>query len=187
MASALCVFANLFLVLYSAYFLIFVGMHKLFSKKVKYYAQWGLVIASALLLIVPIIMGYIMGKDGSLVPHNFEVEGIPVTLLAGIGLLVCGVLFDKSAPSKSSGSKGVKYQGRGKPTYDQVYKAAYSAARDSYFTLVDVLGGNGGGFAIVLKYNHSDANSKQAYLQRFKSLFAGSFSGYDLSSITISA
>lgn len=187
MASALSVYANIFFVAYSVYFLLFIGINK-FSRKIKDMAKLVMIIGSALLLVVPIIMGYILAKDGKLVPHNFEVSGIPVAVIVGGIMILLAVLTSKTLPSsKSSGGSKVKYQGRGKPTYDQVYKAAYSAARNSYFTLVDVLGGNGGNFAIVLRYEHSDANSKQAYLQRFKSLFAGSFSGYDLSGISISA
>lgn len=190
MASALSVYANVFFVLYSLYFLLFVGVDK-FSNKVKDIAKWVLWIGSALLLVVPIIVGFILAKDGKLVPHNFDVSGLPLAVIVGGAMILIAVLADKVLPtgssSKSSAPRGAKYQGSGKPSYEQVCKAAYSAARDSYFTVVDVRGGNGGYYTIVLKYNHSDANSKQAYFQRFKSLFAGSFSGYDLSGVSIQA
>ena len=190
MASALSVYANVFFLMYSLYFLLFVGINK-FPRKIKDIAKWVLGIGSALLLVVPIIIGYVLAKDGKLVPHNFEVSGLPLAVIVGGVMILIAILADKVIPSgsssKSSVSRGVKYQGSGKPTYEQVYKAAYSAARDSYFTLVDIRGGNGGNFTVVLKYNHSDANSKQAYFQRFKSLFVSSFSGYDLSGISIQA
>jgi len=132
----------------------------------------------------------VLAKDGKLVPHNFEVSGLPLAVIVGGVMILIAMLADKvissGSTSKSSASRGVKYQGSGKPSYEQVYKAAYSAARDAYFTLVDIRGGNGN-FTVVLKYNHSDTNSKQAYFQRFKSLFVSSFSGYDLSGISIQA
>jgi hypothetical protein len=46
---------------------------------------------------------------------------------------------------------------------------------------------SGNNFTIILKYNHSDSSSRQAYLQRFKNLLASSLSGYDLSGISIKA
>ena len=190
MASALSVYANLFFVLYSVYFLLFVGINK-FPRKVNDIAKWILGVGSAVLLVVPILVGYILAKDGKLVPHNFEISGWPLSVIVGGVMILLAMLADKVLPSssssKSSASKGAKYQGSGKPSYEQVTKATYSAARDSYFSVVDIRGGNGGNYVIVLKYNHSDFNSKQAYLQRFKSLFASSFSGYDLSGISIQA
>jgi len=133
----------------------------------------------------------VLANDGKLVPHNFEVSGLPLAVIVGGVMILIAMLADKVLPSsnghKSTASKGSKYQGSGKPSYEQVCKAAYSAARDSYFTVVDVRGGNGGYYKIVLRYTHSDASSKQAYFQRFKNLFVSSFSGYDLSGVSIEA
>ena len=188
MASALSVYASLFFVMYSAYFMLFIGMRKLFPKIVRKVAKWTLIGGSALVLVVPVIVSYIIGMDGKLVPHTFEVNEIPLVEIAAVVFFLFGMLFDKVlfSGSSSSSSSTTKYRGSGKPSYQQVYNAAYSAARDSYFTLVEIKGGNGN-FTVVLKYNHSDASSKQAYFQRFKSLFVGSFNGHDLSGISINA
>lgn len=185
MASALCVYANLFFVMYSTYFMLFIGLRKLFPKIVRTIAKWVLIGGSALLLVVPIIVSYIIAMDGKLVPHTFEINEIPVVEIAAIAFFLFGMLFDKVLFSGSSSSKvTTKSQGRSKPDFEKVYTTAYQAARDSYFDLVDVKG-SGGNFEIILKYNHSDSSSRQAYFQRFKSLLTSALSGYDLSGISI--
>lgn len=187
MASALCVYANLFFVMYSAYFMLFIGMRKVFPKIVRKVAKWVVIGGSALLLIVPIIISYIIAMDGKLVPHNFSVNEIPLVEIAAVAFFLFGLLFDKVLFSGSSSSKvTAKSQGRGKPDFEKVYTTAYQAARDSYFDLVDVKS-SGNNFTIILRYNHSDSSSKQAYFQRFKSLLTSSLSGYDLSGISIQA
>lgn len=184
MASALSVYANVFFVMYSVYFLLFVGINK-FPRNIKHIAKWVLGVGSALLLVVPIIVGYVLAKDGKLVPHNFEVSGLPLTIIVGGAMILIAILADKVIPASSS-SKSSASKGRGKPDFEKVYTAAFQAARDSYFELVDVKS-SGNNFTIILKYNHSDSSSRQAYLQRFKSLLNNSLSGYDLSGISIKA
>ena len=187
-ASALSVYATLFFVLYSAFFLIFVGLNKFFSYKVINMAKWGLAIASGVLLVVPTIVSFILANDGKLVPHTFEINEMPIVEISALVMFGCGMLFSKVIDSSSSSrSSSSRSSGRAKPSYNQVYNAASSAARDSYFTLVGVSGGNGGYFTITLKYNHSDRNSRQAYLQRFQNILANLLSGYDVSGISISA
>jgi hypothetical protein len=187
-ASALCVYANLFFVLYSVYFMLFIGMRKLFPRVIRKGAQWGLIGGSILLLVVPIIISYVLAKEGKLVPHSFEINEIPLVEIAAVVFFLFGMLFDKVIFSgAASGSKITsKSQGRGAPDFEKLYTSAYQAARDSYFDLVDIKG-TGNNLTIILKYNHSDHGSKQAYLQRFKNLLASSLSGYDLSGISIKA
>lgn len=186
-ASALCVYANLFFVLYSMYFMLFIGMRKFFPKAIRNIAKWVLIGGSALLLIVPIIMSYILANDGKLVPHTFEIKEMPIVEIVGVAFFLFGMLCDRVLFSGSSSSKvSSKSQGKGKPDFERLYSAAFQAARDSYFDLVDIKT-SGSTHTIILKYNHSSSSSKQAYLQRFKNLLNSSLSGYDLSGISIKA
>ena len=119
MASALSVYANVFFVMYSLYFLLFVGFNR-FPRKIKDMAKWVLGIGSALLLVVPIIIGYVLAKDGKLVPHNFEVSGLPLAVIVGGAMILIAILTDKVAPSSGS-LKVSSNHGRGKPDFEKVY------------------------------------------------------------------
>lgn len=123
---------------------VIIKLTKSFPTKIKYIAKWVLGIGSSLLLVVPIIIEYVLAKDDKLVPHNFEVSGLPLSVIVGVAMILIAMLSDKIIPSGSysrpSSLKVSNNQVRWKLDFEKVYTAAFQAARDSYFVLVDVNG-----------------------------------------------
>lgn len=183
LSAALAFYGNVFFILYSVYFLVFVGIFN-FSVRVDDIAKKVVAIASGATLVISVILAYILSPMGIYLPSKFTLllneELIPIPLLICGAFMVIAALCDKSNVHINVSSSG----GSRRANISEMESAAKDAA--SVVPYAEFGSVTGGTVTIYISVGGYQANKQRSWFmdELKKSLNGKSASGWNFKFLT---